>query len=292
MAAIADGIDFLSELIYGKKSIVGGMGADHSGQKGAVGLCYLAFAFAWFQILGNFSDMDFSAIATAASLVQCLGFLLLSVSVCATKSVAGISSSMLTMVVLNLSLRLCSTSMKNGYIPVDATGDYIYQLLDFFTLLLVFRLLFLMHKSYAYSYQEEYDTLPLLPLVVPCIILGLCIHGNFNKSVFFDSIWQISANVESFVLLPQLWMMAKMGGRVETMNAHFIACMVLSGVCTWTFWWWTAVELEKRGPCLAYPLIIGLQSLKLLLGADFMFYYMRAFLGNTDVVLPEIGDEM
>lgn len=292
MAAIADGIDFLSEFIYGKKSMVGGMGADHSGQKGAIGLCYLAFAFAWSGILGKFSSMDFTAIVTAGSLVQCLGFLLLSVQVSATKSVAGISSKMLTMVVLHLCLRLSSTSMKNGYLPVDETGDYIYQLLDFCTLLFVFHLLYRMHKSYAYSYQEEHDTLPLLPLVVPCIILGLCIHGSFNRSFFFDSIWQISANLESFVLLPQLWMMAKMGGKVESMNAHFIACMVVSGICTWSFWWWTAVELEKRGPCLAYPLIVCLQSLKLLLGADFMFYYAKAYLGNTDVILPSMGDEM
>jgi len=293
MSAIADGIDFLIQLVHGRKqSIVGGMGVDRSGQKSATSICYLIFAFSWFQILGNFSTMDFSAIATAGSLVQCLGFVLLCLKVHATKSVGGLSSKMFVMFVLHLTTRLTSTSIKNGYIPVDSTGDYIYQLLDFCSLMLVLHLLFVMHKTYAYSYQEENDTLPLFPLVVPCVILGVCVHGNFNKSFFFDSIWQISANFESFVLLPQLWMMAKMGGKIDTVTAHFVACTVASGVMTFTFWWWTAVELTKRGPCLAYPLLLGLQALKLLLGADFMYYYTMAWMGGTQVILPEMDDAL
>jgi len=290
MSAIADGIDFLVELVHGKKeSIVGGMGADRAGQNGAVGLCYLLFAGAWFQILGNFSSMDFSAIATAGSLVQCLGFLLLSVKVSATKSVAGLSSKTLTLFVLHFTTRLTSTSMKNGYIPVDATGDYIYQLLDFFSLLLVLQLLFRMHKTHAYSYQEEFDTLPIVPIVIPCIIVGIFIHGNFNKNFFFDTIWQISANFEAFTMVPQLWMMARMGGKVDSVTSHFVACTVISAVLQFTFWWWTAVELNKRGPCLAYPLLLCLQIFKLLLGADFMYYYTLACFGGRDVVLPDMN---
>merc|ERR1711964_903815 len=138
--------------------------------------------------------MDFSAIATAGSLVQCLGFLLLCVKVNATKCVEGLSSKMLVMFVLHLTTRLTSTSIKNGYIPVDKTGDYIYQLLDFCSLVLVLHLLFRMHKTLAYSYQEEQDTLPLMPLVLPCVILGIFVHGSFNKNFFFDTVWQISAN--------------------------------------------------------------------------------------------------
>jgi len=293
MSAIADGIDFLVGSVQGKTSVVGGMGADRAGQSGAVTLCYLVFAFAWFQIFGNFSSRCFTAIVTAGSLVQCLGFLLLSVKVAATKSVAGLSSKSMTLFVLHFTTRLTSTSIKNGYIPVDATGDYVYQLLDFCSLLLVLQLLFRMHKTHAYTYQEEHDTLPLTPFVVPCVVLGLCVHGTFNKSFFFDSVWQISANFEAFTLVPQLWMMAKMGGKVDSVTSHWVVCIVLSGVLTFTFWWWTAVELNKRGPCLAYPLILGLQGLRLILGADFMYYYTLACFGGRDVVLPDMdGQEL
>lgn len=288
MAAIADGIDFLAELYHGKS-----LSKDYSGQKAATHVVYSVFGFLWFMIFGKFSTLDFSALVTCASFFQCFGLTLLTMKVYATKSLRGLSSKMLLMFVIHFTFRLCSTSIKNGYIPVDKSGDYMYQCLDAASLLLCLHLLFSMHKSYAYTYQEEYDTLPLLPIAAVCVMLGIFIHGNFNRSFFFDSIWQISANLEAFVLLPQLWMLAKMGGQIDTVTAHFVACMVLSGVMTFTFWWWTGIELEKRGPCFAHQLNIGLQALKLILGADFMYYYAMSWLGGTQLVLPQMdGVEM
>jgi len=293
MAAIADGIDFFTELVNGKVSYVSGMGVDQKGQKGGIYVVYLIFGFLWFVVFGKFSTLDFSAIVTCASFCQCFGMSVLSLKVYSTKSVKGLSSKMLVMFVLHLATRLSSTSIKNGYIPVDKSGDYMYQLLDFCTMLLCLHLLFKMHKTHVYSYQEEYDTLPLLPLVVPCVMLAMFVHGSFNNCPFFDKLWQVSTNLETFVLLPQLWMLAKMGGKVDTVTAHFVACMVASGVMTFTFWWWTGIELEKRGPCFAHQLNIGLQALKLILGADFMYYYAMSWLGGTQLVLPQMdGVEM
>jgi len=286
MAFIADGIDFLNEFVNGKMSIAGGMGVDQKGQSSATSVIYLLFGFLWFVIFGRFSTLDFSAIVTCASFAQCFGLAILSVKVYATKSVKGLSSGMLAMFVLHLGTRLSSTSIKNGYVPVDVSGDYMYQLLDFTTMLLCFHLLFCIHKKYEHSYQEEFDSLPLMPLIVPCVVLAVFVHGSFNNSAFFDTLWQISTNLETFVLLPQLWMLSKMGGKVDTVTAHFVACMVASGVMTFTFWWWTGIELEKRGPCLAHQVILGLQFLRLVLGADFMYYYTMAWLGGTNVVLP------
>jgi hypothetical protein len=288
MAAIADGIDFLSELVLGKC-----VGKDYSGQKAATSVVYSLFAFLWFILFGKCSTLDFSALVTCASFMQCFGLTLLTMKVSATKSLKGLSSKMLVLFVIHFAFRLTSTSIKNGYIPVDKSGDYMYQCLDGASLLLALHLLFSMHKTHAYTYQEEYDTLPLFPIVAACIVLGVFIHGNFNRSFFFDSVWQISANLESFVLVPQLWMLAKMGGQIDTVTAHFVACMVLSGVMTFTFWWWTGIELEKRGPCFAHQLNIALQALKLILGADFMYYYAMSWLGGTQLVLPQMdGMEM
>lgn len=290
MAAIADGIDFFSELVNGKMSYVSGMGVDKKGQNGGIYVVYLIFGFLWFVVFGRFSTLDFSAIVTCASFCQCFGVAVVSLKVYATKSVKGLSSKMFVMFVLHLTTRLSSTSIKNGYIPVDKSGDYMYQLLDFFTMLLCMNLLFRIHKTHVYSYQEEFDTFPLTPLVIPCVVLAMFVHGSFNNNSFFDKIWQISANLETFVLLPQLWMLAKMGGKVDTVTAHFVACMVASGVMTFTFWWWTGIELEKRGPCLAHQVILGEQMLRLILAADFMYYYVFALLGGTPVVLPENND--
>ena len=37
------------------------------------------------------------------------------------------------------------------------------------------------HKTFAHTYQEEYDTLPLGPLVGLCLALAYFIRGNLIK---------------------------------------------------------------------------------------------------------------
>lgn len=289
MVAIADGLDFLVDTLHGRSSSVGGK-LDHSGQSGAITMCYLSFVFGWFAVFGKFSSMDFSAIVTCASCVQCMGFSLLTLKVRATKSVAGLSSGMLVMFSWHLATRLTSTSLKNGYIPVDKSGDFMYQFFDALSLALVLNLLYAVHKKYMHSYQEEFDTLPLKPMIFPCVVVACFVHGTFNKNKFFDVTWAISTNLETFTLVPQLWMLAKMGGKVDNMTGHFVACIVASTVMQFTFWWWTGVELEKRGPNPVHQLIMGMQILKLILGADFMYYYTMAWFSGTQVVLPNFEE--
>ena len=119
--------------------------------------------------------------------------------------------------------RLSSTLFKNGYIPVDRSGDFMYQFFDALSLALVLNLLYAVHKKYMHSYQEEFDTLPLKPMIFPCVVVACFVHGTFNKNKFFDVTWAISTNLETFTLVPQLWMLAKMGGKVDNMTGHFVA---------------------------------------------------------------------
>jgi len=291
MALIANSIDFVMDMCFPDKSTVGA-GVDRSGLQTTIVLCYATFAFFWFYIWGACSSVDFSAILTGASCVQCLGFVILSVKVRGTKSVAGLSSKTLEMYVLHFITRLSATTIKNGYIPVDASGDYMYQLLDVFSLLLVIHLLYCVHKTYSYSYQQEHDTLAIMPMVVPCVLLACCIHGDFNHSKFFDTIWMVSTNVETFCMVPQLWMLAKMGGKVDGMTGHFVASVVISAVFTFTFWYWIGQELEKRGPNIAAQMIMAMQVIKLFLCADFMYYYAMAWLSGTGIILPHADGEM
>merc|ERR1719263_540360 len=96
------------------------------------------------------------------------------------KSVAGISSKTLSLFVLFLCVRLVSTTLKKGYIPVDRSGQYFNQFMDMCTVALASHLLYCCHKTYSHSYQEEHDSLPVLPLVIPCVVLACLVHGNFN----------------------------------------------------------------------------------------------------------------
>merc|ERR1719335_45935 len=202
------------------------------------------------------SQKDFSAMITCAALIQCASFLLLSMRVRAHKSVAGISSKTMQMFVLYMSVRLCSTTLKCGYIPVDRSGHYFYQLMDFCTLVLAAHVVYCCHKTYAHTYQEEHDTFPIAHVVLPCVVLACFVHGDFNRNLFFE-----------------------------------IVCKV---ICV-TFWIWAYPELiDRKGSNLAGKHIFGAYLVQLLLSADFLFYYVKGMLEGTDaVVLPQAdGIEM
>lgn len=284
MAFLADGLDFLYDMVTGNRSS-SFRGVEKRSSNAAVLLCYAAMATLWFTIYGRFSSMDFSAIVTGASTIQLLGWSLLSVKIRATKSVAGLSSKTLTMWVVHYCLRLTSTTLRNGYVPVDKSGDGMYQLVDFMSLCTVLHLLYRVHKTFAHTYQEEYDTLPLKPLLAGCAVLAIFIRGQLIKVAYFDIIWTVSAYAEIFAMVPQLWMMAQQGGKVDLMTAHFVFCLVMAGVCTFTFWWWTWPQMEKRGG-IAGRVMLSLQTLKLFFCADFMYYYAVAAISGTSVVLP------
>jgi len=284
MAFLADGLDFLYDMVMGCKSS-SMVGQERKSSNAAVYLCYAAVAILWFTIYGRFSSMDFSAIVTAASTIQLCGWSILNIKIRGTKSVAGLSSKTLTMWVVHYCLRLTSTTLRNGYVPVDKSGDGMYQLVDFLSLCTVLHLLYRVHKTFAHTYQEEYDTLPLKPLLAGCAVLAIFIRGQLIKVAYFDIIWTVSAYAEIFAMVPQLWMMAQQGGKVDLMTAHFVFCLVMAGVCTFTFWWWTWPQMEKRGG-IAGRVMLGLQTLKLFFCADFMYYYAVAAISGTSVVLP------
>merc|ERR1719378_1365346 len=117
---------------------------------------------------------------------QCLGFALLGLQVCSSGSVAGISGRSLALEALALMLRLSSTTWLNGYLPVDASGDWIYQAFDFCSLGLVCWLLYHVVVESQRSYQMEKDDLPILPLILVSTILAALLHADMNSRPFFD----------------------------------------------------------------------------------------------------------
>jgi len=289
MVAIANGIDFIAELFSGSSV----KSTDKAGLQATTGFCYMATTLIWFVMWGQYSSYKFSAILTCASLIQCMGFALLNFKIRAQKSVAGISSRMLELFILHLSTRLMATCLKNGYIPMDSTGDFLYQLCDLGSLVIVLDILYRVHKAHAHTYEEDLDSMPLAPLVVACFTLAVCFHGNLNKSFFFDTAWAFSMYLEMVVMLPQLFLLSRKGGKVDTVYAHFIAGIVMSTVLSFTFWWYNFRQLERTAPgTIAGKLIIATQIGKLLLSADFMYYYALAWLvdGTGAVILPVRGE--
>merc|ERR1719191_2332312 len=119
--------------------------------------------------------------------------------------------------------RLTSTMVKNGYLPVDATGDWVYQATDISSLLLVFQLLFFIHERHKATYQAELDTMPIFNVIPGVVLFACCFHGNLNHSPFFDKMWSIGMWLDTVAMLPQLWMLVAKGGEVEALTANYVA---------------------------------------------------------------------
>ena len=83
-------------------------------------------------------------------------------------------------------------------------------------------------------------------MVSAAAILASFVHADLNRNIFFDVIWFTSLNLETVALVPQLWMMSQIGGKVHSISAQFVACNIASKVMTVTFWMWAFTELVDR----------------------------------------------
>jgi len=286
MSAIADGVDFfLNILSFDSASKPK---ASRSQLFSGVGGIYMMCAFVACLIWKTYSSKQFSSILTFASLVQLGGLLLLTIKVRATKSVAGISSKTLEMYLIFFMCRLGNTLNKKGYIPSDKTGKGVYQTLDIISVFVILQLLYCIHKTHKVTYQKDHDTMMMLPLLPPCLLLAFFIRLELSRDAFYDSLWAASTYIDTIAMLPQLWMLSKVGGHVEGMTSNFIAAMTVRTAMSMTFWVRAYSDAIKYGSSeVAITTVICTFVVQLLLAADFMYYYGKARFAGKKLVLPE-----
>jgi len=266
-------LDFVDDIVSGK---------ENARQNLFIVGVYTALAGMALTVWHHFSSKDFSFICAFASMVQMCSFYLLLHKMKVQKSAMGISSKTLQVFMVALVFRLSSTMIKNGYLPVCRSGDWAYQAADIASLLLVFQLLFFIHKRYRNSYQAELDTFPIYKMIPACVFLGCVLHGNLNKSLFFDKVWTIGMWCDSVAMLPQLWMLSMKGGEVEALTANYVAGIFAARCMTWYFWW---VGYPELGPKKGSPdyggfnkvgtIIMSGQTLGLVISADFMWHFFK-----------------
>jgi len=250
-------------------------------------LIYVCFLSAMAVVFRQFSDRDFSAVLTVGAAASLFGFSILLYKVSMTGSVAGLSARSLELYALFYLFRLTSTCQKNGYIPVDRSGDWLYQTLDACGFLMVLQLLYAVHKTYRHTYQQHLDWGIDFWRVVPALItLAFFLHGDLNHNVTYDIIWQISLNFATVALLPQLWVMYQLP-KVEAVTSHYVASITLGNFCAFLFWFWGFVEI---GPVDGEASVGGwgvilCHTIMLLESAEFMIKYLRVVLtqGQEDV---------
>ena len=249
---------------------------------------YFMFLLAAVVVARLFSDGDFSGIYTLGMAVQCLAFYMLYAKVNMQRSVAGVSAKTLEVYVLVFSFRLSSTLLRNGYLPMDYSGDFVFQISDILSLAMTITLLKCVRTTHKATYQLEHDSLEIARAIPLCIILAIFVHGQLNRSPFFDTMWTISMNLDTIAMLPQLWMLSKIGGEVEGMTSHFVALLALSRFCAFTFWFYGYVELQRAGDVIAGFQLIGAHSLQVLLSLDFLYYYLSARMKGNEMKLPSM----
>lgn len=242
-------------------------------------LClYLVAVTGFCLIWQSFHDIGLSTLLTFSVLIQVVALAALLIAIVSRGSVRGISLRSLTLQAVSFFLRLCSTCWLKGYIPVDSTGDWLYQLADFAAWVLCMQMCYLICYTYRSTYQEAEDCFASAYTGIACFCLAVVIHPDLNNRPIFDAIWTCSLYVDVVSTLPQLWMMGKLGGKVDALCAHYVALIGLSRAVDMIFWYYGFEELapEDGSFNLAGWTVFGAHLVHLLLMWDFIYCYCRS----------------
>merc|ERR1719421_2830424 len=111
---------------------------------------------------------------------------------------------------------------------------------------MVLQILYFVYGSRKASYQFEADTLDIRNLVMGAFGLAVLIHPDMNSWTPFDILWTTHLYVDAVAMVPQLWMISRMGGKVKGFTAHYIAATMLSNFLSGLFWFFAAPELAEN----------------------------------------------
>merc|ERR1719399_865343 len=234
-------------------------------------------------------ESGFSSTLTLSAGLQCLAFVLLTVKLQSQRATTGLSGKMLMLYATTLCFRLSSTVWLNGYLPVDKTGDWAYQAIEICCLGLVAYLMRCVFVTHRPSNQEQHDSLPLTVqnMVMGCFILAVVVHPNLDRRPLFDILWTTGCYLETLSMLPQLWMLSKIGGEVEALTSHFVVLSALSRVFSLIFWYRGFAELRPPNGGFNFPGwgVMGAHVVQLLLSCDFVCLYLKSF-RHAKMALP------
>jgi ER lumen protein retaining receptor len=290
--------------------LVAGMGAAKNGvtkvptyvastEKGQNQLTYAYMTIALVVMLVKFTDFDISIVQALSAMCMFAGFVLTTIKVAAQNSAAGISIRSLEMFALAIFTRLCSTLFMVGYLPDDLSGHQVFQFFEISSLVAVIRLLYVIHHNHQDTYDKENDLHAIGWTIPASFLLAYFVHPNLNRSVVFDTIYTAATVLDTWCMLPQLYMMMNQGGRVCDLLSKFVVLQCISRVCVLIFWLdaWeeladgyydTPGEIHPGGPNIQGKMFLGLSITQLLICGDFMLYWVKAMIQGKDVVLSEV----
>ena len=85
------------------------------------------------------------------------------------------------------------------------------------------------------------------------VLLGLVVHPSCCSNAVADILWTTALYVETVAMVPQLFLLTKLGGEVDSLQGHYIACIRKRGRCLWgaddsNVWRLKREELDLENP--------------------------------------------
>jgi hypothetical protein len=223
---------------------------------------------------------NFSSVLTMAAMVQTFAFGLLGVQMASARHARGISARALALDALALICRLSSTVWLDGYLPVDKSGDWMYQAVDVCSLALVLWLIYQVLVVHKDTYQEADDSFPAVYVAIVAVALAVIFHPDMDSYPLFDTLWMSGLNISAIAVMPQLWLSARSGGSMEALTSHYIAAMAVSQVFSGLFMWyaWEHITCKRWIQSVNHGIwaIAFAHALHMILLGDFTYYYIRS----------------
>jgi len=252
---------------------------NDSGIHSSVLFVYMVFGAIGCFVYHLIRSGEFSAVLTLSAVFQCLAFSLLFLQVFTTGKVEGISAKSLQLDAFALACRLSSTTWLHGYLPIDSTGDYLYQTFDIVSLVMVLWLLYHVLVVSHETYEVTADSLDSRPMAVVSLILGAFLHGNLDERPIFDTMWLSGVFGSAISVLPQLWLMTRGGKAVPALTGHFVAVMAVARIVSGTYMWQAFEEID------CYPWVgkfnhtgysvLAAHAVHLILLGEFGYFYFK-----------------
>uniref|UniRef100_A0A0G4FMG9 ER lumen protein-retaining receptor n=1 Tax=Chromera velia CCMP2878 TaxID=1169474 RepID=A0A0G4FMG9_9ALVE len=223
------------------------------------------------------SNNSFSFLLVLSSLISAFGFIMVTVKVLMARSVAGVSLKMMEIYLAVHLLRLYAIVPYDGYLPVDATGDWFYQCVEGVSCLCAFLIIFFCRGAFRNTYDSSVDSTSQLMLVIPAIVMAYFFHPRLNRHEPSDIAWALSVYLEAVAYLPQLFLFRR-AYLAQPFLSHFMAGQALSKVISYVFWQKVALQLNQLKDIFSPTVgvfVLGVQLVQVCIMAYFCYHYLR-----------------
>merc|ERR1712224_655022 len=129
-------------------------------------------------------------------------------------------------------------------------------------------------KTHSYTHQRDLDTLHVKFLVPGCFVLAALLRPELLlETPLYAYFWSSCLYLDVLALMPQVVMMTRTNGKVESPICNFVAVTALSRMVDLCAWF--SDERTDLVSGFSKTLIIFFHVLHLVLVADFMYYYVK-----------------